>query len=134
MADFDIYFPKLISYEGELSNPNNHFTYKGIDEVENPDWAGFAIIHGYDNPTNEILAANAELQQMVVDFYKENYWDKWLADDLNNQSLAELVVDWEVNSGTTGIKIPQRILGVTPDGVVGQMTIGAMNAADQETL
>ena len=134
MADFNIYFPKLMQYEGGLSNPNGHPTYHSIDQVENPDWEGFSIINSYANPTNDVLAANSDLQQMVKDFYKANFWDKWLADQITNQSLAELVVDWEVNSGVTGIKIPQRILGVTPDGIVGNQTISAMNSADQPSL
>jgi lysozyme family protein len=47
------------------------------------------------------------------------YWDKWRADEIKNQSIANILVDWYWGSGKWGIVIPQRILGVIADGVVG---------------
>jgi lysozyme family protein len=44
------------------------------------------------------------------------------------------LVDWRWLSGSYGIKIPQRLLGVVPDGVVGPKTIAAVNAADPKKL
>lgn len=57
------------------------------------------------------------------------YWDRWRADEINNQQVANLVVDWLWCSGSWGIIIPQRVLGVKADGIVGPVTIGALNAA-----
>lgn len=37
-------------------------------------------------------------------------------------------------SGTNGIKIPQRILGVTQDGIVGPKTLAALNQCDPKVL
>lgn len=37
-------------------------------------------------------------------------------------------------SGAYGVKIPQRILGVTVDGIVGPKTLAAVNARDPEEL
>jgi Putative secretion activating protein len=66
---------------------------------------------------------------------KSGYWNKWRADDINNQSIANLVVDWTWGSGVWGIKYPQRILGVKDDGVVGNITLSAVNNyPDQEEL
>lgn len=62
------------------------------------------------------------------------YWDRWKADQINNQSLANILVDWVWGSGAWGIKIPQRILGLTGDGIVGPKTIAAINAANTEKL
>lgn len=55
------------------------------------------------------------------------YWDKWRADEINNQSIANLVVDWVWASGIYGIKYPQEVLGVAVDGVVGIKTLFAIN-------
>lgn len=64
----------------------------------------------------------------------QKFWDKWRASEINNQSIANLVVDWHYNSGSWGITIPQKVLKVTADGIVGSKTIAAVNSADQEKL
>jgi len=46
------------------------------------------------------------------------YWNRWQADKITNQSIANILVDWVWGSGVWGIKIPQRILGVGDDGKV----------------
>ena len=44
------------------------------------------------------------------------------------------MVDWVWASGAHGIKIPQRLLGVTVDGIVGPKTIAAVNAKNPREL
>lgn len=58
---------------------------------------------------------------------KPHYWDKWKADQIQNQSIANLLVDWLWGSGAWGIKFPQRILEVADDGIVGTKTLAAIN-------
>lgn len=65
---------------------------------------------------------------------KSLYWDLWQADNIDNQSIANILVDWVWASGSCGVKIPQRILGLTQDGVVGQKTLTAVNSANQQQL
>ncbi|MDR2223553.1 MAG: peptidoglycan domain protein [Flavobacteriaceae bacterium] len=62
------------------------------------------------------------------------YWDKWRADEIKNQSIANILVDWYWGSGKWGIIIPQRILNVTQDGIVGAKTIAAINNSNQKEL
>lgn len=61
---------------------------------------------------------------------RPHYWNRWRADEIHSQSLANILVDWVWGSGAHGIKIPQRMLGVTPDGIVGPNTIAALNGCD----
>lgn len=61
---------------------------------------------------------------------KPHYWDKWRADEIRSQSVANILVDWVWGSGANGIKIPQRVLGVAQDGVVGPVTLATVNAQD----
>ena len=65
---------------------------------------------------------------------KSMYWDKWQADKINNQSIANVLVDWVWASGMYGIKIPQRLLKLQDDGIVGPKTLNAVNSFNQETL
>jgi lysozyme family protein len=77
-----------------------------------------------------------EITQAEWDYiFKKGFWDRWKADEIKNQSIAELVVDWCWASGVWGIKLPQRVLGVKDDGVVGPKTLAAINNyEDQEEL
>lgn len=65
---------------------------------------------------------------------KKYYWDRWKADKILNQSVANILVDWVWGSGSWGIKIPQRILGCTQDGLVGPKTLEKLNSFNQQEL
>ena len=62
------------------------------------------------------------------------YWNRWQANKILNQSVANILVDWVFTSGAWGIKIPQRILGLKEDGVVGPKTLQALNALPPKEL
>lgn len=91
---------------------------------------------GYDkNGDGKITETDIKL--LNKDDFKavlRKYWDKWHADEIKNQSIANILVDWYWGSGKWGIVIPQRILGVTADGVVGAKTIQAINNTNQKIL
>lgn len=57
----------------------------------------------------------------------KKYWDKMSADGINSQSIANLCVNCLWGSGTAYVKIIQRVLCVKADGVVGPVTLAAIN-------
>lgn len=65
---------------------------------------------------------------------KSMFWDRWLADQILSQKVAEMLVDWVWTSGKYGVTIPQRVLGVKDDGIVGAKTLDAVNAWNPELL
>lgn len=65
---------------------------------------------------------------------KTLFWDRWKADRIESQALANILVDWTWGSGSNGITIPQQILGVKVDGIVGDKTLAALNARNAEQL
>lgn len=133
MADFSIYFPKLLRYEGGYMGNTDGAICTNLG-VTLATWQQF----GHDlNGDGVIDCADIHLltPALVSPLYKKEYWDKWQADQINNQSIAELLVDWTVNSGSHGITIPQGVLGVAQDGQVGQHTLSAINDnPDQQGL
>ena len=62
------------------------------------------------------------------------YWDRWKADEIKSLSIADIRVDGIWASGVHGIKIPQDLLGVIPDGIVGPKTLAAVNSRNPREL
>lgn len=65
-----------------------------------------------------------------LDILKSAFWDKWHADEIRSQRVAEILVDWIWMSGPAVIRMAQKILGVAQDGIVGPQTVAAINECD----
>ena len=128
MADFKIYAPKLLQFEGGFVNhPDDKGgpTCKGITIQTYRDYCG------QDKTVADLQNISYGTWQKIM---KDLYWDKCRADEVENQSLAELVVDWCVNSGTVGLRKVQEIVGCKPDGICGPITLSLINASDAKSL
>lgn len=77
------------------------------------------------------LLTDSDVRDRVL---KPHYWNRWKADQIQSQKVANILVDWAWGSGKHGIVIPQRLLGVEPDGIVGNRTLMAVNFADPDQL
>ena len=55
-----------------------------------------------------------------------------MGDQIHSQSLANILVDWVWASGSNGIKIPQRLLQVQCDGIVGKVTLATLNSVNAQ--
>lgn len=64
--------------------------------------------------------------QEVLDIYKSQYWDRIFGDALPS-GLDYAMYDYAVNSGPSrAVKDLQKLLGVKVDGVMGNVTLGAI--------
>ena len=72
-------------------------------------------------------------EDVVNRVLKPHYWDRWKADLITSQSVANILVDWVWASGAHGIKIPQRLLGVTVDGHFGDDTEASLKVFQKNT-
>ena len=95
-------------------------------------YATYCKKEGYPAPTVERLKNLSEKDWAEI--LKTMYWDRWKADEIKSQSVANILVDWVWASGVNGIKIPQKVLGVTADGIVGAKTLAALNARNPKEL
>lgn len=60
--------------------------------------------------------------------FKKNFWDVCKADLINDQSVANMLVDFAYNSGVSrAIRHIQSIVGGKADGIVGKQTLANVN-------
>ena len=130
MATFLYYEPKLKKAEG-YGIYTNKASDLGGHTMSGVTLTTFRQYFGSDKTVND-LKKMTEAQWRYI--FKRGYWDKAGADSIKNQSVAELIVDFCVNSGVGMLKKIQSLLGVTADGVIGPKSLVAINGADQQLL
>jgi len=133
MANVNLLAPKILKLEGGFTNDKldkGGATNKGVTLAT---WrqCGYDKDGDGDIDTDDIRLLTTQDATIVL---KRFYWDRWKADQINNQSIADILVDWVWGSGKWGIIIPQRLMGLVDDGIVGPKTIYALNTANQASL
>jgi lysozyme family protein len=134
MANVNILFPFILQREGGfVDDPadSGGATNKGVT-------IGTWKQVGYDKDGDgDIDVADLKLlsdNDVLTRVLKPHFWDRWKADQIQSQKIANILVDWVWASGATGIKRPQALLGVKADGIVGNKTLMAVNFADPDQL
>lgn len=128
MRDYSKSFHILMKDEGgfnlhHISYDSGGETYAGITKKFYPNWAGWKFLKNNDS----------RLRGAVYEFYEVHYWDKIKADLYDNFYIKEIVFNFAVNVGIrTAIKLMQKILGTATDGIIGPITIKALNNFDSE--
>lgn len=134
MANANILLPFILRWEGGFVNdPTDRggATNKGVT-ITTWRQVGYDKDGDGDIDVDDLkLLTNEDVRNRVLVPY---YWNRWKADTINDQKIANILVDWVWASGSHGIKIPQRLLGVNVDGIVGPKTIEAVNFADPKSL
>lgn len=132
MANCEKLIPFIQKWEGGFANdPTDRggATMRGITLAT---FRAYRKAKGGTTPSVADLKNISDAEWKAV--YKTMFWDKWKADSIQSQKIANILVDWVWGSGVHGIKNPQRILGVVDDGIVGNKTISAVNFADPDEL
>lgn len=73
-------------------------------------------------------------QGVTTETLRRCYWNHWRADNIKDQSIANILVDWVYTSGTPGIAIVQAMVGVKANGIVNKRTISAINRQEPAAL
>lgn len=93
---------------------------------------------GYDKNGDGVL--NEEDIKLLTedDFhrvFKQNYWNACKADKIQDQSVANMLVDFAYNSGVKrAATYLQLTLGITADGIIGNKTLFAINKSNGKRL
>lgn len=128
MANYKVLKPKIIKWEGGfVGNIDGKIaTNKGVTLETFQHFFG-------SNKTPEDLKHITDAQWDYI--FIQGYWNRWRANEIKSQSIANLLVDWVWASGVYGIKYAQIVLNVQPDGKVGPKTLAAIdNWKDKKDL
>ena len=121
MAKYEKLIPTVLKFEGGFAN---HPSDPGGATNSGVTLSTFRSVYGKDKTVQELKNMTMEQWEYI---FKTRFWDRWKADDIDNQAIANLLVDWLWASGVYGIKYPQEVLGVKTDGIVGLKTLAAIN-------
>ncbi len=145
MAIFYEAYEITLKHEGGYVNDPDDVggeTYKGVARAYYPSWPGWAIIDNAKSHPNfpDNLANDSELNRMIKEFYKANYWDRFWGDQIMSQSVTNELFDTAVNMGVSrAIKFLQTALNllnrnqinypdIIEDGAFGNNTMNALNS------
>lgn len=122
MADFNISLRKCLRWEGgytDTLDDGYECTNSGITI------ATYQKVYGDDKDCSDLKKMTAQQRDYI---YKTLYWDKIKGDELNCQPIADLLYNWAVGSGVkSAVKHIQRLVGVADDGIMGNITLSAVN-------
>lgn len=147
--NFKYVFDKIIlSKEGPYSNLINDIgkeTCYGISRVYNKYWKGWNIIDELKNKTNnekelkKEISKNIKINELVKQYYLDNYWGKLRLDYIDNLELIEIMFSSSIHKNTyKTIKWLQESLNllnqneklypdILEDGLIGNITIRTIN-------
>ena len=152
MDNIEHFIPFLIKWEAGISKKSNETNESLFQRARKTGWAddpddlgGQTMVgvtmatyeeycrrKGYPKPTTGRLMDLSYNDWKSI--LKMLYWDRWNADEIRSQSIAEIVCDFVWASGVHGIKVPQDLVGVIPDGIVGPKTLAAVNSRNPREL
>lgn len=103
MADFEIAFKSTVKEEGGYGIDSNGAEVAfGINRKHNPDWDGWKDIDDLKAnkaDVNKTILADPKLLTSAKKLYKERYYDVLNIDKISDQTLANNIFDFSVNSG-----------------------------------
>lgn len=130
MAKVEILAPYIKRWEGGFVNDPTDRGGATNMGVTIATFEAYCRRKACSHPTVERLKMLTEKEWL--DILKTMFWDRWRADAIKSQKVANILVDWVWGSGAHGILIPQRLLGVKVDGIVGDKTLEALNAQEPD--
>lgn len=127
MAKVEGLVPHILKWEGGWANDPDDLggaTNRGVT---------FKTYKLYRQQRGLAVPSIGDLRRLTdeefTDILKMMYWNPCKGDFIVNQSVANAIVDWAWNSGVkTAVKEVQKILGVKVDGIIGSVTLAALNS------
>lgn len=122
----------IFRWEGGWSNHKNDRGGATMMGVTLNTYKAYCRKKGKAVPTADDLKRIT--RETATDVLRVLFWQPLKADSIQNQSVADIIVDNCWGSGLSYLRIVQEVLGEQRDGIMGPKTLAAINGADQRTL
>lgn len=87
---------------------------------------------GHEATVEDVKNLNVETVRKI---YKTNYWDRLKLSNIINSKFADILFDQAVNRGTRRVAEQiQKLVGVKVDGIIGPITLIAINSMDSKKV
>lgn len=127
MAEVSKLVPHILKFEGGFCNDPDDLGGATNCGVTFKTYKLYKRRKGLPSPTIGDLIRMTDDE--FTEILKTMYWDACKADFIESQSVANAIVDWAWHSGTiTAVKEIQKELGVKADGIIGNITLSAINS------
>jgi lysozyme family protein len=147
MSNFNLFIPLLIQLEGGYTdNPNDNGNWtggkKGLGQLIGTKYGISAPVLGqYLKRFPTVQDMKSLSLNTAKEIYRLNYWNAMRASEIKSQSVANIYVDFGINSGPgVAIREMQRTLNtqfskeLKEDGAIGPITLSAINSVNSESL
>lgn len=130
MADFLQAYKITRGHEGGYVVDGYSETYAGITRKGYPKWQGWQLIDGWKKihgtPAPGTVFNIEGLDLLVLAFYKKFFWERMLGDAIKNQTIANFIFDFSVNSYSAFLKI-NRALGARVTNNINEDSLTIIN-------
>lgn len=138
MARIELLVPKILKWESTLFT-NNPGDLGGAtkDGITFNTFSAWYKKHNSSDSTLHVPTIG-DLKNLTIENFiailKEDFWDKCQGDLINDQQVANIIVDWFWGSGYAAIGDIQKLVSINPTDFFGSQTLININEQDPKTL
>jgi lysozyme family protein len=128
MSDFTLAIGPLLEREGSVFTANDNG--RGACKYG-------VTLSSYREIFPNAMAVDIQALNVVSagEFYLSQFWGRYHVGLLDDQGVADKVMDLAVNcGGSTAVKMLQRVIGVPVDGILGPDTAGIANTMQPDEV
>jgi lysozyme family protein len=129
MANIQASIQYVLENEGGYTVDDGGPTNYGIVEEDLATFLGVSVSQITAQDIKDLTVGQATA------IYKKQYWDVMQLDSVTDQNMATAIFDMGVNMGVfEGARLTQAVVGVAADGIIGPITLAALNATNAQAF
>ncbi len=103
--------------------------------VNHPSDPGGETKYGISKRSYPLLDIKNLTEERAIEIYYNDFWKRLRCDEIADENLALHVFDFAVNAGRgRAVKMLQKMLDTSVDGIIGPHTLKCANEADGKSL
>lgn len=128
MTKFLEAYKKVHELEGGYLKDSDGETYGGIARKFWNDSEIWGFVDKETPMKNNQRLKDKRAEAILVEFYLINFWNPYF-EMINDQKTVTFIFSQFVNMGGKGLKLAQKAAGAKQDGLIGPLSVKAINEA-----